>query len=89
MRKILAIIAIFAIVIIFSCSKKKYSDITDQPITEPNVTNPVVINGTVSADKSFTFTLGNSGTATITKQAAHYQIRAATLDGNGVMVYTY
>ena len=86
MRKIPAIVAICATVIIASCSKNSSSNIL---VSDPNTAQPVVMNATVSAGKTFTFTLGNSGTANIIKQAAHFQVSEASADENGSLIYRY
>ena len=87
MKKLLAIVAICAIVAIHACSKK--SSNSNILMTDPNMAQPVVLNATVSAGKTFTFTLGNSGTANIIKQAAHFQVSEASADENGALIYKY
>lgn len=87
MRSIPSILAFCAIVIISSCSKK-YSSTSDLALTDPVNTTPIVMNETISAGKTFTFTLGN-GNASITKQALHFLLSEATANDNGELVYRY
>jgi hypothetical protein len=87
MRKIPAIAAICAIVIIHACTKNTISK-SDMPYTYPVTPSSVTMTESISAGSTFSFTLG-SGTANIVKQAAHFKISEASSDENGDLVYRY
>jgi hypothetical protein len=86
MKKTLLFTAVFFCLLQLapSCTKQSEEHFT-APASAPNY-----ITATIASGQTYTYTAGQTGTLSISRQASHYQVSEAAIDGkNGAVIYRY